>query len=157
MVPASVSPENATITRSILVRRDELVEFVEVRRARQMVDLGSARSGVLVDESDEPDPVLGVLLDLTRDELAHVTRADDDAGLDERARSSLRMLARRTRPARTRVSASAQKVTSRPSCGCDSSVAHAVTKTTHVPRVTRLTTPNASSAVEWSALASSCW
>ena len=44
-----------------------------------MVDLSATRPGVLVDEPDERDPVLGMLLDLARDELPDVAGAEDDA------------------------------------------------------------------------------
>ena len=53
------------------------------------------------------------------------------------------------RPVATSTQASAQNVTNRESCGSASPVAQATTRTTHVPIVTTLTTPNSSSGVLW--------
>ena len=88
----SASPEKATITRSIAAGRDELRKVAEAAEHRQIGDVRAPLARVVVDESDEIDPVLRVLLDLARDQLADVAGADDHR-FCEYARS-LRTIAR---------------------------------------------------------------
>ena len=63
-----------------------------------------------VDEADEVDPVLGVLEQLARDELADVAGADDDGVLEVRGLRRQQRCGRRREPSVTNAIASAQKV-----------------------------------------------
>ena len=67
--------------------RDERREIGHIAEQRQVFDLGAAETRVLVDETDQPDAVLRVLLDLSGDELADVAGAKHDAVLDVGVRS----------------------------------------------------------------------
>ncbi len=76
-----------------LIADDEIVEIVQSAEQRQLGDLRAHGARILVDESDELDPVFRVLLDLARDELADMAGTDHDAALhvhrqpaDDRAR-----------------------------------------------------------------------
>ncbi len=56
-------------------------EVVEAPEHRQVGDLRATVARVLVDEAEEPDAVLGVMLDLPRDKLADIASPDNDAVL----------------------------------------------------------------------------
>ena len=76
------SVENAIMTRSAAYCADETCEVVGV--AEQRHGAGSVHGGpaVAIDESDDVEPVLGVLRDLVGEQPCHLARADDDHVLD---------------------------------------------------------------------------
>ena len=93
---------------------DQGVEVAQAAENGKMIHLGTPRSWILVDESDETHPVLGMLLNLARDELADVARHRRRRS-SGRTLASLRARARTiARPLSTNTSASVQNVTRRP-------------------------------------------
>ena len=70
--------EKATITRSTSLVATSSIEIVEATEHRKVRDLRPPVARMLVDEADELDPVLGMLLDLARRQLADMTRTDHD-------------------------------------------------------------------------------
>ena len=76
------SSENATTTRSTSNIAHDVGEPVGRPEKRHVRELRAHLARVVVDETDDVDPVLGVLEELSRDELPDVTRAHDDRVLD---------------------------------------------------------------------------
>ena len=78
IVSVSGSFENATITRSTGARRRADWSSSSPPSVATSAISAPALARLVVDEADELEPVLGVLLDLARDELADMAGADDD-------------------------------------------------------------------------------
>ncbi len=62
---------------------DELRQYVGRAQHSELPEISSRLSRPRVDEADEPDRVLGMLLEFARDELTDVAGADDDGVLPE--------------------------------------------------------------------------
>ena len=77
-------------------QRDDVAQAVGRPDERQVLELGTARPRMRVDEADEIDAVLGVLEELPRSQLSDVARADDDRVL-EVERAAARARARESR------------------------------------------------------------
>ena len=135
-------------------QRDDLGQAVGRSDECQVLELGTARPRMRVDEADEIDAVLGVLEELPRSQLADVAGADDDRVLEvertaprARARKSThrgdeddRQEPERDQPRHVRLATPAH---------------HVPMKKNQAPSVTRWKTPTTSSIVEWSTCSSS--
>ena len=78
-------------------------ELVDAAEQREIADVVAPLLRLRVDEADEPDPVLGMLLELAGDQLADVAGADDDRVLHvDRAAARNRPAAARAERRRTR-------------------------------------------------------